>query len=499
MTTKTISSPNPGRRKIFKMAAGAGLGYLTSALIPGTGRASGDGAAYDVIVVGAGMAGLYAARDLIARGYRVLVLEAMGRHGGRVYSATLGETRIEMGAEEHYLGRNNPIYKAVVDAYGADVYGQAYAGEQMISMDGGKTCWEETGNCAADADIQNFWDYWTHFGNPGNYRDFSTTMADDVLTRYGVDRSHRAYHLFDNGVAGSVYGASLQKIGSASLARQDWLWALSQDVRVLTPPDLGYSDVLDAIWWQDVLDHVVLNRPVTRIEYDKSQVTVTDATGATHHAHKVIVTASIGVLQSETIQFAPELPAATIEAYRNIGMGRGLKIALRFAAPFWEKRLSYLIAEGLLSSCWVPTHYKKDTQDHILMCYPMGDNGQALTDLARQAGGGLNGQKAVIEVMLADLELMFGQRVRSNYLDAMVQDWTAQPYVQGSYSYPMPRTYAGPRSMRQQLAVPVADKIFFAGEGTNHQNPACVPGALQEGARAAEQVHAMLKELPGAS
>ena len=60
-------------------------------------------------------------------------------------------------------------------------------------------------------------------------------------------------------------------------------------------------------------------------------------------------------------------------------------------------------------------------------------------------------------------------------------------------SYPTPVTYQkGSSSKRQQLAEPVDDRIFFAGEGTSHRNPACVPGALQEGVRAARQVHALL-------
>ncbi|MEM6485826.1 MAG: FAD-dependent oxidoreductase [Pseudomonadota bacterium] len=58
---------------------------------------------HDVVIVGAGSAGLYAARTLIDLGYEVLLIEAADRIGGRVHSVSLGETRIDMGAEEHYL------------------------------------------------------------------------------------------------------------------------------------------------------------------------------------------------------------------------------------------------------------------------------------------------------------------------------------------------------------------------------------------------------------
>jgi monoamine oxidase len=475
----------------MKLATAAGF-VLAAPVMSGLVRAD-QSAEYDVIVVGAGMAGLYAARELLQKGYRVLVLEASARHGGRIYSKTIGDTRVEMGAEEHYLARNNPIYDAMVDAYGGDVYTYAYAGEDLFSMDGGKTCWGDSDECLNDPDIANYFKYWSYYGSRGKHKDFSITMADDVLAKYGVGRDHRAYHLYDSGFAGSIYGTSADRIGAASLAQQDWIWTLSEEVRVLAPSDLGYSDALDRIWWGDVLKHVLLNRPVAHIDASGQGVVVEDAAGDKYRAQKVIVTASIGVLQSETIQFTPALPDTTVEAYSNIGMGRGMKVALRFKDQVWDSRMTYLITEGLSSSCWVPSAYKEGSDDHILMCFPMGDNGQALTDIASAAGGSKAGDDAIIKVMLADLGLLFGNKVGASFIDGLVQDWTADPYVRGSYSYPMLETYRKPFSMRRQLARPVNDRIFFAGEGTSHQNPSCVPGALQEGARAAREVHELLQ------
>ena len=114
---------------------------------------------HDVVIVGAGSAGLYAAKTLIAEGYDVLIIEATDRIGGRVYSTTLGDVRIELGAEEHYLGTgNNPVWPAVRELYGNAIYTQAYQGAEVYSMDEGiNTCWwaEEVveRNCDDDADI----------------------------------------------------------------------------------------------------------------------------------------------------------------------------------------------------------------------------------------------------------------------------------------------------------------------------------------------------------
>jgi monoamine oxidase len=489
-----LNRNNINRRSILKMAAGVGLSGIASG-VAALANDSENTDFNDVIIVGAGMAGLYAAKILIDKGYSVKVLEASNRHGGRVYSRSLGDTRIEMGAEEHYLPTNNPIYDAIVNEYGNDVYVPTYVGDDMLTIDGNKTCWEETGNCEEDVDITTFWKYWSRYGSKNIQKDFSITMADDVLQHNNVDRNHRAYHLYDNSIAGSIYGTSLDKIGIASLAQQDWNWTLSSEVRALKPANLGYSDALDKVWWSDVLDSVQLNRPVKQIDMRNDIAIVTDDTGDQHRARKVIVTASIGVLQSESIEFLPGLPEKTVDAYRNIGMGQGMKVALRFEKPFWEEKLGYMITDGLVSSCWSPSNYKQGSKDFIMMCYPMGDNGVKLTEMSVAAGGGIAGNEKILSEMLRDLDGLFDGAASASYQDGLVQDWSSDPYVRGSYSFPMLETYrSSGNNKRKQLAEPVGDQLFFAGEGSNHINPACVPGALQEGERAANQIDALFKK-----
>ena len=83
--------------------------------------------AHDVVIVGAGSAGLYAARTLAELGYEVLVIEASDGIGGRVKSETLGDMRVDLGAEEHYLATsNNPVWPAIREQYGDDIYVRPY-------------------------------------------------------------------------------------------------------------------------------------------------------------------------------------------------------------------------------------------------------------------------------------------------------------------------------------------------------------------------------------
>ncbi|MDG2138413.1 MAG: NAD(P)-binding protein, partial [Luminiphilus sp.] len=163
---------------------------------------------HDVIVVGAGSAGLYATRTLQALGYDVLLIEATDRIGGRVKTATLGDMRVELGAEEHYLGAgDNPVWPAIRAEYGEDVYTNGYEGLEAYSMDqGAGTCWTTPlalNPCANDPDVARVSEFYDWYWRPELHQDSSASLADEVLATYGVGVDHRAYHLYDEGIAGA--------------------------------------------------------------------------------------------------------------------------------------------------------------------------------------------------------------------------------------------------------------------------------------------------------
>ena len=458
---------------------------------------------HDVIVVGAGSAGLYAAKTLINDGYDVLIIEATDRIGGRVFSKTLGDMRVEMGAEEHYVATgNNPVFPAITGHYGAGIYGEAYPDAEVFSMDnGGNTCWTITGalnDCANDPDIADTVAARDWYWRVQNHRDATTSLADAIFAEYGVDENHRAYHIYNEGWAGGDYATDLHKLGAQSLAIQDTAWDLDEGIVYgITDKNLGYLDALNTVWWNDVVasSDLLLSSPVTAIDTSGSNVIVTDANGDKHAARQVIVTVSIGVLQSEMIDFIPNLPATTVDAYNGIGIDHGMKIPMRFSSAWWETEgtMSWLVTEGIASACWAPSNYKAGTTSHIMMCYPMGDNASALNDIAIAAGGGAAGDAAIIDAVLADLDATFPQAVGQasvNYIEGIVQNWGAAPYTLGTYSYPKVGTFEKRiASQRENLQAPVANnRVFFAGEGSHITHPATVVGALHEGERAAGAV-----------
>ena len=159
MTASTLRNLPPRctgeiARKSFAIGLLLALTWLptpSSALEPSTD--------HDVVIVGAGPSGLYAAYTLKNLGYDVLVVEASDRHGGRLYPDTLGDSKIERGAEELYpnSGQNkNFVFNDVLAQYGASAQNAAYTGQTLYEIPGGSTC--RTG-CGSDPDIYDYWDF----------------------------------------------------------------------------------------------------------------------------------------------------------------------------------------------------------------------------------------------------------------------------------------------------------------------------------------------------
>lgn len=449
---------------------------------------------HQVVIVGAGAAGLYAAYALDTMGYDVLVLEATDRHGGRLYSDTLGDVGIEHGAEELYNSDGcNRVYEDIRALYGdgAQIPIRTETPDQdtLIVMDaeGGEAnlCWSETGDCDQDPDIRDYWNFTLRM--VGQFFSATDRLLSDVMAGppFYIDSDHRAYHLYEAGDPAGEFGTTVEKLGARSLAREAPKFALSSQIYGLAPT--GYLNALEELYFHQILDRVRYNSPVTVVDTSGDRPVVTDANGVRHTADAVIVTVSLGVLKAGIIDFIPDLPESKQTAIDTIGMGNGMKISLRFARQFWDDKMINVLTDGPAGDCWTPNKYQPGTTDPVLTCFLMGRNSDFMEALPDD--------NARINQVLADLDVAFAGQASAEYIEGVVMNWSAHPYVRGSYSFPAPGTYpsiAG-TSMRDLLAAPVGDTLHFAGEATSRSAMSTVVGALQTGDRAARAVHEVFR------
>ena len=445
---------------------------------------------HDVVIVGAGAAGLYAAYTLDNLGFSVLVLEASDRHGGRVYSDTLGDVGIEHGAEELYNKNNNFVFDDIKNEFGAGaqvtIYQENAQNDTLIVMDadgmgGGTPCWVWTGNCESDADIQDYWDFWYATGDYDNHPN-DELLSDFLDTTWGVPSTSRGYHLYEVGSPAGNYGTTAERIGVRSLSRE-WNSFSLNCCFGLAPT--GYLDALNTLYFNQVVPYISYNSPVTVVDTSGIKPVAIDANGVYHYANAIIVTVSLGVLKAEIIDFIPDLPASKLNAISTIGMGNGMKISMRFSSQVWDSKLSYMLLDGPTGACWTPNSYQSSAMDHVLTCFLMGKNSEFMEALPDDT--------ARINQALVDLTAAFGGAISAAYVEGIVQNWTAEPYVLGSYSYPAPGTRPTSGStMREVLAQPVGSTLYFAGEATHNTAASTVPGALQSGERAGGEVNTTL-------
>jgi monoamine oxidase len=191
-------------------------------------------------------------------------------------------------------------------------------------------------------------------------------------------------------------------------------------------------------------------------------------------AKSAVVTLPLGVMQSGAVRFAPGL-AEKREALRKLASGPVIKAALRFDRPFWEARYpdtAFFHSPGAaFPTFWaqLPMH------SPVLIGWAGGPKAAALARLSR---------KEVLRKAMASLESIFPGRVGFQLQDALIQNWQADPFARGAYSYVL----VGGKGAREVLAQSLRDTLFFAGEATDSAQAGTVAGALQSGQRAAREL-----------
>jgi monoamine oxidase len=215
---------------------------------------------------------------------------------------------------------------------------------------------------------------------------------------------------------------------------------------------------------------------VTEVGWGDGGVDVVTSVGRFRGSHAV-VTVPLGVLQSGSIGFRPELPAAMGSAIAALGSGVLNKVILRFDEVFWDDDVDWIEHIPSLGqpqwTQWV--NLARPTGQPVLLAFAAGD-------LGRQVDGRADGQ--VVASAMAALRSMFGTAT-SDPVAWQITRWGADPFAVGSYSF---NALGSDPAMRDELAAPVDGRLFLAGEACEREYFGTVHGAYLSGVRAAEQV-----------
>ncbi|MCC5946373.1 MAG: FAD-dependent oxidoreductase [Bernardetiaceae bacterium] len=414
----------------------------------------------NVIVIGAGAAGIYAAYLLKNQGFEVQILEASERWGGRIFSYDGFDTRsIELGAEFVH-GKRTIFHQMAIDKgiailknLGKDYYW--YKNEIIKSK-----------KLEHNPDFINYWEFHDYHYN---YRGEEIGVADYL---HSFDIPADMWHIYEDFAA--EYGTSLSRLGMQSLAIESNRWDAGEENYRLQ--NTTFSALLSDLHSR-IADCIVYGADVRHISHTASGVQVVSKDCKMYVADRVVISVPLTILKSGIINFEPTLGERKQVAIRQIGMDKaGIKAFFKFDKPFWKRKMGFLIGAQIANEYWV-SHYDPELQSNILCAFIMGEKAERLAKLGKKAG---------IEQLIAELDSMFDGEPSRRLTDFYWKDWGQDPFIQGAYSYPSPHS----AKLRKALARPIENKIFFAGEATNFNGHfATVHGALETAERVTEEIY----------
>jgi monoamine oxidase len=431
----------------------------------------------DVIVIGAGAAGVFALRELAACGLTGIGLEARNRLGGRIFTRrTLARHPLEMGAEFVH-GTDNIIHRLAAE-YGLTMV--PHTGDAYSWWDGKLVLDSELPRppLVVLHEIRALADRLKRAGRgdiplPEFLRtpELSDVFARSAVTRRYIEQLVRNDHSVDPTV----------------LTLEGWLEPDVTGFEANFRIDEGYSALLHRAAQAGPLD-IRLNRPVSRIEWEPGSVTCF-ARNMLVRSRAAIITLPLGVLQHGDAEFDQPLPRDKTDAIQSLLPGRAFKMqtsfrGLRGGRPFWPEGMAVLTS-ALDSQLHWPTSPQRRRGRRHLLTHLVG--GQAADRFGQHADPP--------QAMLNQLVHMFGnERIRELFVRAEWHVWHADPFSHSGYSaFPDDAD----QDARQTLGLPVAETLFFAGEAVGVRGQpglvASVHGAIESGVQCARDVIASLK------
>ncbi|SHK71820.1 flavin monoamine oxidase family protein [Rhodothermus profundi] len=433
---------------------------------------------WDVVVVGAGAAGLAAAEMLGRAGRTVLLVEARNRIGGRIYTwrDSIFPIPVELGAEFVHgrpavtlrLLRQGGIgLMQVPETHGLFLEGRVQAIDLVRTL---RPLLEQL--------------------PPPEAPD----SAFAAFLEQALPQEQTATRALARIVAESFEAADPEQLSLQALA-EDWRVRANEaaDYPQFRPVG-GYDRLVETLYRRLNLTRVRvhLQTVVTGVRWEPGRVEVhAQQLGQPRvfQARALILTVPLPLLQGDqtpALHVDPPLPEPWRNALAQLEMGAAVRVNLCFREAFWEthaalRELAFIHApDERFTTIWQPLPLRVP----VLLAWAGGPAARRLADWP---------EEAVIQEALRTIGRLYGIQDPGRYLvSACLCDWQRDPFAQGAYSYVRP----GGIKARRVLRRPVHDTIFLAGEATDPEEPATVAGALQSGYRAARDLLATQAGVP---
>lgn len=420
-----------------------------------------------VLVIGAGVAGLSAARELRRLGYSVTVLEARDRIGGRVWT------------------RRDPARGLALDIGASWIHG--VTGNPIAALA------SELGLTTHPTDYDNNWLYDTNGAEVSDALERAIeALFDDVMEAVAAIAAARQAADLPDIALGQAIATAADDLELNATQRRQLAFAVNTTIEHEFAADVsqlslyhwdegeayrggdvifpnGYDQIVTAL-----ADGLTIRTGVaaTRIAYTASNVTVSTSAGE-FTADYAIITTPVGVLKQGAIGFAPALPVAKQQAIARLGSGVLNKTFLIFPQRFWDREpelLNYISAEkGRWCEALNLAHY---VNKPVLLWFNAGEYGAAIEALT-------DGE--ITAAAMATLRTIYGAGIPAPEA-VHISRWLSDPFARGAYSSLAPGATPDDRAA---LAAPVGGRLFFAGEATHRDFPATVHGAYLSGLAAA--------------
>jgi monoamine oxidase len=418
---------------------------LASAPALGAVSASGE---TDVAIVGAGAAGIAAARKVAAAGRRFALIEASDHIGGRCVTDTrIFGVPFDRGAHWVHMPDINPVAR-LSSRTGLDLYPAPPGQKLRIGR-----------RNAREGELE---DYLAALVKANRAIQDAARGKADIACMQALPKDLGDWRPAVEFVLGPFgCGKNLDEISAVDFAR-----SLERDVDAFCRQGFG---TLLAKLAADL--PVQLNVPVLRMQSLRNAVEIETARGRIT-ARAVIVTASNGVLDAGKIKFTPDLPKRHLDAIAKLSLGSYDHVALELKGNPLQLQNDDLVFE------------KPGTARTAALLANVSGTPLAMVEVAGKLGRELSGQgeAAMVDFATGWLADLYGADVKKAIGKTHATRWSREPWVLGAFSAAAPGGQPG----RKVLMEPVRERLFFAGEAIHETLWGTVGGAWESGERAAD-------------